>query len=255
MNIVIIEDEALAANKLEQMAMKYDPNTVVLEKISSVEDAVEWFKENDLPDLAFLDIQLSDGTSFDILREVEIDCPVIFTTAYDEYALQAFDLHSIAYLLKPVTFEKLSTAIDKLKKMLGSSEEIKPSEAIDKLLGALNQEKKSYKSRFLVKSGNTILSVGTEKIAYFFSEDKVAFLVTHEGKKYALNQSLDQLEQMLDPYYFFRVNRQIIVRVEAVKAIHPYFKGRLLLDLQPDVSFEVVVSSSKAPELKDWLDQ
>lgn len=256
MKIVIIEDEALAAAKLEKMLLQLDAQIEVQAKISSVEEAVEWFQENSPPDLAFLDIQLSDGTSFDIVKQVGLNFPVIFVTAYDEYALEAFKLHSVAYLLKPVTNEKLMQALDKLEEMRAAiRDEAEGESKMKELIHLLSREKHQYKSRFLVRLGNMIRSVKKEEIAYFFAEDKLVFLATHDNQKLPVSMTLDHIEQQLDPAEFFRVNRQYIVHIDATSGIYPYFKGRLKLQLSPTPGEDVVVSSSRAPLFKAWLDQ
>ena len=250
MKIAIVEDEALAANRLEKLILQYDPELEVVAKLDSVEAAVEWLKSNAVPDLMFLDIRLSDGTSFDILKETDIKSPVIFITAYDEYALEAFSLHSIDYLVKPVSFDKLSAAFDKLKSMkksLGSQATKVDIHQISKLI---DDQKKGYKTRFLVKLGSQLKSVATEHVAYFYSEEKLVFLRTAANERYVVNQSLDELENLLDPTRFFRINRQYIVNFDAIKKVHPHFKGRLKVELYPTASEDVYISSRSLPRSK-----
>ncbi|MBX2843213.1 MAG: LytTR family DNA-binding domain-containing protein [Flammeovirgaceae bacterium] len=255
MKIVIVEDEALAAQKLEQMINRYDESLEILTKLSSVESAVRWFKENESPDLLFLDIHLSDGISFDIFTQVKIKCPVVFTTAYDEYALKAFQLQSIDYLLKPIRFNKFEEAMGKLKEYTTTMKQLEDTDKLDKLINLLGRKGQEYKSRFLVKAGSKIKTIKIEEIAYFISEDKVVFIITNDKKKYSVNHSLDTLEEMLDPKIFFRVNRQFIIHIDSPQNIYPYFKGRLKLDLNPPSDTEIVISSNKAPLFKEWLDQ
>lgn len=254
MKIVIIEDELHAADALETVILKFRPETKILSKIESIAESVEWFSRNDSPDLIFCDIHLSDGSSFEIFKQVEINVPVIFTTAYNEYAIDAFKLNSIDYLLKPIKREDVVAAIkkyeavqqnnlagemDKLKQLLQNSEQWKSRES---------------KSRFMVKSGQTIKVISTKDIAYFLAEEGVVLLVTCQGKRFVVNYTLDQLEADLDPTSFFRANRQLITNIEAVKEVNPYFKGRLHLMLEPSPKEDQIISSNKASAFKDWLD-
>lgn len=256
MNVLIIEDESLAANKLRQMLLKYDSSITVLENLTSVKDSVEWLKSHPAPDLIMMDIRIDDGVCFSIFQEVEVTSPVIFTTAYDQYAIKAFQVHSIDYLLKPFSFEKLSQSLDKLQKLKAAFQE-KPNSKVDfdQLLEALEQKKTEYKSRFMVKAGTKIRSIKTSEIAYIFTDRKLNLLVTHTGDKYPLDQSLDELVQLLDPASFFRANRQLILHIDAVSEIHPYFKGRVKLALTPPLPTEMIISSEKTPAFKAWLDQ
>lgn len=248
MNILIIEDERPAANKLEQMLRKYDPTFDVQDKLGSVEEAREWFRGHPQPDLLFLDIHLSDGSCFELIDDLILDCPVIFTTAYDQYALDAFKFNSIDYLLKPIKQEKLEKAIDKMIRFTKQE-----SNGANEVSGTTKL--KTYKSRFLVKSGNRIRSIRKSEIAYFYSQDKLIFLITRQNDKYPVNLSLDKLEEVLDPSCFFRVNRQVIVHIDCIENIYSYFKGRLKLELTPLVDFEVIVSGYRSAAFKMWLDQ
>ncbi|UZR95034.1 LytR/AlgR family response regulator transcription factor [Chondrinema litorale] len=255
MKIVIIEDETLAAKKMEQMLQRYSDENEIVAQLPSVEEAVEWLSENDEPDLIMADIQLSDGLSFEVFQEVKVKCPVIFTTAYDEYAIEAFKVNSIDYLLKPVRYNKLEEALEKLNNMSESLQKAVRNSKIDTLIGLLGKEKKVYKQRFLVKYGRKIKSVKAHEIAYFISEDKVVFIITFDNRKYAVNHSLEQLEEMMDPGIFFRINRQYLIHIDATQNIFPYFKGRLKIELTPTTNDEIVVSSHKAPLFKEWLDK
>lgn len=255
MRIVIIEDEALAAKKMVQMLQRYSTENEIVAQLPSVEEAVEWLSENDEPDLIMADIQLSDGLSFEVFQEIKVSCPIIFTTAYDEYAIDAFKVNSIDYLLKPVRYNKLEEALSKLNQMSESLQKSVRNTKIDQLIGLLGQEKKVYKQRFLVKYGRKIKSIKAHEIAYFISEDKVVFIITYDKKKYAINHSLEQLEEMMDPDIFFRINRQYLIHIDATQNIYPYFKGRLKIELTPHTDDEIVVSSHKAPLFKDWLDK
>lgn len=221
--------------------------------MKSVEAAVLWLQNNEHPDLIISDIQLLDGPSFDIFEEVEVKTPVIFTTAYDQYAIKAFEVNSVDYLLKPIQKEKLGAALDKYDQMGSASEE--GSIDIEQIKPALKEEKKEYKARFLVKLGQRIKAIPTEKIAYFFSQDKLTYLVTFEGQKLPIDQTLEELEGLMNPKFFFRVNRKFMVHFDSVTDIHPYFKGRVKLGLNPHFDDDIVISSEKTPVFKRWLDQ
>lgn len=251
MHVLIVEDERLAAEQLANMIQQYDPDIEVIDCLGSVEDTIGWFMNNKQPDLAFMDIQLLDGTSFDVLEKVEIKCPVIFTTAYDQYALQAFQLKSVDYLLKPINYYKLASAMDKLREM----ESLFQTQPAPPSMPTASSSAHPYKSRFLAKRGNRMYSIPTEKIAYCFSQNKMSFLMSKEGKRYHVNHTLDQLEEMLDPEQFFRVNRQTLTHINSISNTQPYFKGRLKVELKPTPDFDVVVSSKKASYFKEWLDQ
>ncbi|WP_256009238.1 LytR/AlgR family response regulator transcription factor [Desertivirga xinjiangensis] len=262
MRVLIIEDEPLAAEKLIKLLFEYDQNISILETIPSVDTAVSWLKNNDLPDLILLDIHLADGLCFDIFKQVQVKCPVIFCTAYDQYALRAFQLHSIDYLLKPVQYAKLEQSLQKMKDMLptGTSATLEnpgvSENQINEIVDMIkSREPVSYKSRFMVRSGARIRAVKTEDIAYFHSHDKLNLLVTKDGHSYPVDYSLDELIQMLNPQIFFHVNRKLIIHIDSAKEIHPYFKGRLKLVLEPILDEEVIISSQKTPLFKTWLDQ
>ncbi|MBZ9730185.1 LytTR family DNA-binding domain-containing protein [Salegentibacter sp. JZCK2] len=253
MRIVIIEDEAFAADVLESMILELRPKTEVLEKLESIEEAVEWFKMNQHPDLVFCDIHLSDGNSFEIFRQTEVKCPVIFTTAYNEYAIEAFKVNSVDYLLKPIGKDELAKAIQKYEELKQTD---LPLENLQRLLqdAAKGRSQTEKKSRFMVKSGQSIKTISTEQVAYFLAEDGVVLLVTFEANRFVVGYTLDQLEDMLDPETFFRTNRQLIANIKSVKEVSPYFKGRLHLALNPSLAGDQIISSSKASSFKEWLD-
>ena len=253
MKVVIVEDEHLAASKLEKMILKYDHSTEISEKLDSVESAVFWFQNNRLPDLIFLDIQLTDGTSFDIIKQVELNCPVIFTTAYDQYALDAFKFQSIDYLIKPISQEKLENSMEKLKNMKDNFS----SESIDyiQLLNVVKSISKDYKSRFLVKSGSSMKSVNVADIAYLYSEDKLVFMKTKDNHRFIISETLDELENLLNPSDFFRVNRQYILNVEVIQKVHPHFNGRLKIDFLLTPDEDIYISSRRATAFKAWMDK
>lgn len=252
MKVAIIEDEPLAADRLIALLKEYDAETEILTVLESVEQGVKWFSESQAPDLVLSDIQIADGLSFEIFREVEVKCPVIFTTAFDQYAIEAFEVNSIDYLLKPIKFSKLENSLNKWKQL---SQQFSSSLDVDSLVSAIKEAQGGYKSRFLVKTGQQIRPIKAEDIAYFYAKDKIVLLVTHKGDKYAVDYTLDDLNALLDPAFFFRINRQFIIHLEAAREIHSYFKGRLKLVLSPEVDEEVIVSSDRTPVFKAWLDQ
>ena len=252
MKVLIIEDEIMAAERLEEMVRKTIPGVELLSTLDSISSAVKWFCMNEHPDLAFFDIQLAHGLSFEIFKQATVHCPVIFTTAYDEYAIRAFEVNSIDYLLKPISKEKLKASLEKITDL---SPRKKEDIDFNKLAELLQQTNRTYKSRFLVKIGQKIKAIPTSKISYFFTQDKLSFIVSHQANKFPVDHTLEEIDAMLDPKYFFRINRKYIVHIDAVKEIHPYFKGRLKLELNPDVKEDIVISSEKTPAFKAWLDQ
>ena len=253
MKVLILEDEALAAEKLENTLLEIDPSTTIVAKLPSVESAVQWLQNNPHPDLIVSDIRLLDGLSFEIFKQVKTDKPVIFTTAYDQYAIKAFEVNSIDYLLKPVQKEKLEASLSKLKNL--SVQKTNTSIDYTEVLKLIQGSRTEYKSRFMVKLGQKIIAVPADKIAYFYSENKLTFIITKDGKKLPLDQPLEELMELLDPRIFFRINRQFIVTFDAIAEIHPYFKGRIKLTLNPKADDEVVISSERTPEFKKWIDQ
>ena len=249
MKVVIIEDEKPAAEKLQKSLEKTAFNPEVIAVIKDVQTAVEWFSANVCPDLVFMDIELTDGNSFTIFEKVTISCPVIFTTAYDDYWQKAFEHNSIDYLLKPIRQEKLDAALSKydtLKKHF--------SENFRNLLDAHREPKTGeFKKRFLVKRGSDYVSVKTNDIAYFYATHKLICLVESGGQKFILDQSLSDIEKQLDPSMFYRVNRKFLVNMNAIKKIRSYAKSKLLLEVEPPVNEEVVVSQENVVAFKEWM--
>ncbi|MEG9327885.1 two component transcriptional regulator, LytTR family [Salinimicrobium catena] len=250
MKTIIIEDEAFAADALENMLLKIRPQAEVLAKLESIEESVEWFHKNEFPDLVLCDIHLSDGSSFGIFKQIEVKSPVIFTTAYDQYAIEAFKVNSVDYLLKPIRKEELEQAIIKYEGLKQNS----LSEEIQNIQNLICNSSSSKKSRFMVKSGQVIKTIPSEEVAYFLAEEGVVLLVTFEGNRYVINYTLDQLEQLLDEKMFFRANRQLIANIDSIKEVQPYFKGRLHVVLEPGNAGEQIISSNKAASFKNWLD-
>jgi len=250
MKVLIFEDETLAADKLQATLLELQPDWQVVSRIKSVGSAVEWLESNPHPDLIITDIRLLDGLAFEIFAKVKVEKPVIFTTAYDQYAIRAFEVNSIDYLLKPVEKEKLKNALAKVH----ISKE-PPIPDYNEVLNFIKANKTSYKSRFMVRLGQRIIAVPSEKIAYFYSENKLTYIVTLDNKKFPMDQPLDELIDLLDPVRFFRANRQFIVAFDSIAGIHPYFKGRIKIVLQPKSDEEVVISSERTPDFKKWIDQ
>ena len=259
MNVVIIEDENLTAKRLEGMLTKYDPTIDVLARIPSVADAVAWFGQVERPmvDLVFMDIHLEDDLGFRIFEQANLTTPVIFTTAYDEYMIQAFKVNSIDYLLKPINYDELVAAVAKfkaLKKQFESSSASPPAPDLETLLSLIGKPKSTdYKERFMITVGTKIRSIETTEVAYFYLEEKIVFLVTKDGLNLPVDYSLDKLTQLLNPRYFFRISRQFLVSLPAIQTIHTFSAGKLKLDLTPKSRQEVFVSGDRMTEFKEWL--
>lgn len=250
MQIVIVEDERLAAEKLQSQLLEILPEANILCMIESVEDAVNWFSANEAPDLVFMDIQLDDGISFEIFQEVKIDAPVIFTTAYDQYAIQAFKVNSVDYLLKPIEKEALQTSISKFKKIYAGNQSFE-----EKVKQVIEQVAKKYKSRFFIKIGQRFQSVPVNEICCFFVEERSTFLKTQKGKTYDLDESLDRLQLKVDPEQFFRVNRNFLVNINCISEMVSYSTNRLKLVLCEAPDSDVIVSRDKVSEFKRWMDK
>jgi DNA-binding LytR/AlgR family response regulator len=248
--IVIVEDEMIAAKNLEKQILKIEPELSVLAILSSVKQAVEWFSNN-RADLVFMDIQLSDGLSFKIFDQVSFDAPVIFTTAYDQYAIKAFKSNGIDYLLKPIDAAELEVALVKFKNLTKGTTEI---DLIKNLLSSLRPAT-DYKQRFMVQAGNRIRSISSEDIRYFFFTDKSVFICTFDNHRYPAEYSLDKLEEMVNPAIFFRINRRILASFHSIIKISTLSKSRIRLELSPAFEEEVLVSFNKTPLFRDWLDR
>ena len=256
MNVVIIEDENLTAKRLESLLHKYDPAISVLARIPSVAEAVAWFTDSHpTVDLIFMDIHLEDDLGFRIFEQTDLTTPVIFTTAYDEYMIQAFKVNSIDYLLKPINYNELVAAIEKfkaLKKQFGQENPGAPD--LETLLNLIGKSKQAdYKDRFMITVGTKIRSIETTEIAYFYLEEKVVFLVTKDGLTLPIDYSLDKLTQLLNPRQFFRISRQFLVSLSAIQTIHTFSAGKLKLDINPKSRQEVFVSGDRMTEFKEWL--
>ena len=252
MKVLIVEDELPAAEKLERYLLKYDPSSKVVAIIDSVAKGVEWLTTNqDSIDLIFMDIQLLDGLSFQIFQKVNVMKPVIFTTAFNEFALDAFKVNSIDYLLKPITFTDLSASLKKLENL---REQLQPeqSERIQQAFSSLKT--KEYKNRFMVKLGEHIRSITADQIALFYADGRDVYLVTTQPRKFIVDYTLESLENILDPQIFFRLNRTFIVNINSIKDVLVYSNSRLKITLTQEFDKEIIVSREKVGEFKDWFD-
>lgn len=253
MTILIIEDEEPAYRRLQKMLKEIEPNHTMLEQIVSVSSAVKFFKENDTPDLIVSDIQLSDGISFEIFKQVDVKCPVIFTTAYDQYAIEAFKVNSIDYLLKPVKKEELEKAVSKFKTLTPAAPAV-PAIDINKLLQSLQPAGATeYKKRFVVRYGEHIKTIDIEEVVYFYTEDKATFLCTKDARRFVVDFNLDTLDSILDPKIFFRINRQYIISIHSIAEMFAYSKSRVLIKLNPAAKHETIVSTERSADFKHWL--
>ncbi len=248
MKVIIIEDEKPAAEKLRKALLKADGNIIVETVLDSIQSASAWFRSHEIPDLLFMDIELSDGLSFQLLNKVNITCPIIFCTAYDEYWQEAFEHNGIDYLLKPVSDEKLQQALNKyesLKKYFAKN--------LQQLLQSQQKQGAEFKKRFLVKRGSDFISIKTEEIAYFYATHKLVCMVDNSNQKFILDQSLADLEKETNPSIFYRVNRKYLVNVSAIQKIKSYPKSKLELELKPAAPEEVIVSQENAAAFKEWM--
>ncbi len=254
MKILIIEDEIPAAKRLEKLIYECRPDAEILDVIDTVEDALEWFRDSDEPDLIISDIQLSDGVSFQIYEELDLECPIIFSTAYDQYAIKAFELNSIDYLLKPYSKSALQKSFDKLDRFLPMQQKSLQEMDISTLINQVSNGN-VYKQRFLISKADALIPISIDEIAYIYTEDKAVMIKTIDSKSFFINYSLDDLEAQLDPSKFFRLNRQFITSVKAIAKISQYFNGKLKIDLNPIQEGKIIVSRAKTPVFKNWLEQ
>lgn len=250
MQVLIVEDEQRNANKLVRLLNELNPKIVVLQVLESIEESVTWLKENPYPDVVFMDIRLEDGLCFEIFQQVEVNCPVIFTTSYDEYALKAFKVNSIDYIMKPVRIEDLQRALKKLE-MLQNNTDL--SDPIKDILGHLANQKQVFRSRFLLPYKDGFVTVKSTEIDYIFSEQKITHVVKSDGTSFNITQTMEDLEEELDPKIFFRANRQHIIHIDSIGSIQNYFNGKLKIVLSNDPTREVIISREKAPLFKNWL--
>lgn len=253
MRVIIIEDEQLTAKKLVGLLNELMPDAIVMGVLQSVSESIEWFNNNLMPDLVFMDIHLADNLSFSIFDSVKITCPIIFTTAYDEYALKAFEVNSIDYLLKPVSRASLQRALDKLKRFSGFYQPQENADLIKKVADTILRGTSSYKTSLLVSVRDKLIPVKVSNIAYIYLEDKNAIAVQYDGTKSRIGGLLDDLMKQLDPAMFYRANRQFIVSKAAVTDITTWFGNRVVVNLCVSVPERIIVSRTNVQELKKWL--
>ncbi|CAH0997664.1 Sensory transduction protein LytR [Emticicia aquatica] len=250
MKIVIIEDESAAASQLKFLLNQLNINCQILAVIDSIEEGIKWFTSNESPNLIFSDIQLADGVSFEIFEQIQINVPIIFTTAFDEYAIRAFKLNSIDYILKPIDLESLSFAIDKF-----NNQQLVKQEMLNELIKQQAFSQKSYRKSFLVRFRDKLLPIKSNAFAYFFIETGLVFGQLFDGRKYLLDFKLEDLENQLDPQDFIRANRQYILSRESIVEIEPYFNSRILVKIRPTAAFEAIISKEKVTSFKKWFEK
>lgn len=253
MRILIIEDEPQAAARIEKLITEIIPEGKVIGKLDTVKRSVEWLKNNPQPDLILLDVQLADGISFDIFQQCPVNAPVIFTTAYDQYAVRAFKLNSIDYILKPIDKDDLSAAVQKFREL--ATPRRGNDEMMNNIHTAFQMLMKKYKTRFVIKVGEHIRTIEVDDVRYFFSQDKTSFCATKENRNFVLDFTMDQLEGLLDPRQFFRINRKYIVRAGCIQDIISHTNSRLKIRLQGSDDNDIIVARERVQEFREWLDQ
>lgn len=249
LRVVIIEDEIPAARLLQSVIGRLRPDWTVLTVIGSVEEAVLWFEQNPHPDIIFLDVQLSDGNSFDFLSQAKPTSVIIFTTAYDQYAIRAFSVNSIDYILKPIDEKRVLESIVKYESLT-----VRQSNNLDNILyGLSSQNQKRYRTRFLISGIDQFWTLQVDDIAYFYCESKITFAVTQDGREHIVDLPLDKLSEQLNPDQFFRANRQVLLCINSVKHIDPYFNGKITVHLKPSNKERITISKEKVTSFKSWL--
>ena len=248
MKIVVIEDEEPAAERLGNLIKELEPEAEIVSNLATVNASVKWLSENAMPDLLIMDINLADGSSFEIFKKVQTTCPIIFTTAYDEFAIAAFKVNSIDYILKPVKKEELKAAFDKFKMLKGSA-----NTDINQLISQLTGSKKEYQKRIIIRFGDNIKMVEIKEVAYFYTEDKINYLCTYGNMRYPIDFNLDEVEKLVDPNDFFRINRQFIINIASIEKMLAWSKSRVKLLLRPPIDAETIVSTDRSPLFKEWL--
>lgn len=251
MKTLLIEDEPAAAKRLQKIIAEVAPHLEIIAVTDSIESTLEFFSKNSTPELIISDIHLADGYCFEIFKDVSPDCPVIFTTAYDQYAIQAFKYNSIDYLLKPVKKQEFKASIEKLKNL--QKDKLDYELDYTRLSEIIRGNQESQQKRIVIRYGEKIKVVTITDIAYFYTEEKVNFLITFDNERYPVDYSLDDLQAILDSRNFFRINRQFIINFEAIENMIAYSKSRVKLDLNPPSKFETVVSTERSPIFKKWL--
>jgi len=250
MKAVIVEDEIIASQNLQRLISQADDDIQILTVLQTIEESIEWFSLNTTPDLVFMDIHLADGSAFSIFEKVKIDCPIIFTTAYDEYALKAFEVNSIDYLLKPISIKTFERAIGKLRNRVNTCTE--NSDILAKMLSSLKQTKDVYKSHFLIPHKDKFIPLSVDNIACFYTENKMAKIVTVDNQTYTMDRTLEDLFVQLNPSQFFRANRQYIVSHKAIKDLSTWFGSKLSINLNVTVPDKIIVSKARVSEFKTW---
>lgn len=251
MNLLIIEDEIHNANRLQAMIKELNPDISVVGILESVADSIEWFSQNPQPDLILMDVRLADGLCFEIFPACNITTPVIFTTAYDEYAIRAFKVNSIDYLLKPIHKQELAAALAKHKQLTGQQQ---ADPIISDLIEIIKKQDPVYRSRFLIQVNDGYKTVVVKDIDYIYSEFKITHLVLNQGQEHAVPYTMDEMEEQLDPTLFFRANRQHIISINSIRDIHNFFNGKLKVILHKYPTAEIFISREKAAAFKQWLD-
>ena len=249
MNIVIVEDEIVAAQRLEQLTKQVRPEYNIVTTLQTIEESIKWFTQSPAPGLVFMDIHLADGSSFAIFDKVQIESPIIFVTAYSEYAIDAFDVNGIDYLLKPINKERLTQAIVKFEKLGHSNGN---PQLISNLISTLQEKQSKHKTHFLIPYKDKLIPLAVQEIAYVIAEFKIARVVTYSSQNYSVDLSLDELIKQLDPHGFFRANRQYIVAHEAINDLSVWFGGKLSVNLKIPVDERIIVSKARVPDFKLW---
>jgi len=247
--ILIIEDEPASAMRLKKMTEEIDPDIRVVEILDSISSSVDWFRAHAAPDLVLMDIHLADGLSFEIFRETDVQSPVIFTTAYDQYAIQAFKVNSIDYLLKPIKKTELADAFRKFANSRSTAQRLD----VEAIISALSGQQKEFLKRMVIRIGQQIRILEVKDLAYCYIDEKIVFGVNFKGDRYPVDFSLDQLEEQLDPARFFRINRAFIVSMESIDAMITYSKARIKIKLKPPCDLETITSTERSAAFRDWL--
>lgn len=253
MKVIIVEDEPHAARRLESLLTELVPHVRVIARMDSVKKAVEFFSSSQSVDLALMDIQLSDGISFDIFKACQVTCPVIFTTAYDEYALKAFKVNSVDYILKPVDKDELSAALKKYEQRAGSG--VAQSSMLESINEVVRTLTKKYKTRFVIKVGEHLRTIEMSTVLYFYSQDKTTFCCTADNRKHIIDHTLEELEDLVDPSTFFRINRKYFVSASSFTDIIHYTNSRLKLILKGSTEQDAIVARERVQDFKEWLDR
>lgn len=254
MNVLIIEDEDVAYRNLLRLLDKLDKDIHVLAWQTSIKSAINWLQNNLAPDLIFLDIHLTDGLAFEIFDKVKVHSPIIFTTADSKYAIKAFEVNSIDYLLKPIRQEKLEQSINKLRRYSAQSSNPINFKQIDDIIKQISRNKDDYKERFLIKTGDKFFYISTNEIAYFYAESNIIYLISNKDHRYIVNFSLEQLEGVLNTKDFFRVSRKYLIKISSIKSVNKYFNSRLKIVLNPLTEDEIFISRVRCPAFLNWLE-